>query len=189
VTLESLGSNSTVCMRIIVSLFFAFGFVPSSHDEKRAALEAEIANAETVEYCHLLDHHLAYKSKMVRVRALYETDFEESALTAPACPTRISLTWVELQEGWESRTSRRVRRAFNALAKKWGRQADVVFVGTVKGDRSYGHMDMYPFCFDVYKIESARPSGSFKPFPEGKERPVPNPSVNPTAQKAGGGLR
>src|SRR5262245_59286740 len=120
--------NRTVSTRMLIGLLLVFGCVPSSRDEKRADLEAEIAEAETVEYCRLLDNHLTYKSKMLRVRALYETDFEKSALTARACSTSILRTWVDLQEGWESRTSSRVRRAFNSLAKKWGRQADVVFM-------------------------------------------------------------
>jgi hypothetical protein len=45
---------------------------------------------------------------------------------------------------------------------------DVVFVGVFKADRRYGHMDMYPFLFEVYRVEAVRPSGNFRPLPERK---------------------
>ena len=54
----------------------------------------EISNAKTITYCELLDNAHEFEGKMVRIRALYQTDFEQSALTAPSCATSIPLTWL-----------------------------------------------------------------------------------------------
>jgi hypothetical protein len=48
---------------------------------------------------------------------------------------------------------------------KWRVQTDVVFIGRFKTGGSFGHMDMYPFLLEVHKVESVRPSGSFRPLP------------------------
>jgi hypothetical protein len=127
---------------------------------------ADLIDARTVAYCDILNNPEAFKNKLVRVRALYETDFELSAISAPSCSTSIPTTWVEFEKDWEHRTRWRVRHAING--QQWCVQMDVVFVGIFKTDGHYGHMDMYPFLFDVYKVESIRPSGSFRPMPEQK---------------------
>jgi hypothetical protein len=64
------------------------------------------------------------------------------------------MTWVEFEEGWESRTRWRLRHAL--ANQKWREQMDVVFIGVFKADGHYGHMDMYPFLFKVYKVEAVR---------------------------------
>jgi hypothetical protein len=125
---------------------------------------ADLTNAQTVAYCQILNHPEAFKNKMVRVRALYETDFELAAISAPPCSTPIPMTWVEFDKDWERQTRGRVRRAIGR--QRWRVQMDVVFVGTFRTGGHYGHMDMYPSLFEVYKVESIRPSGSFKPLPE-----------------------
>ena len=127
---------------------------------------ADLTNAQTVAYCEILNHPEAFKNKFVRVRALYETDFELAAITAPACFTSIPMTWVGFEKDWEHRTRWQVRRAIGG--QQWRVQMDVVFVGIFRTDGHYGHMDMYPFLFDVYKVESIRPAGSFRPLPEQK---------------------
>ncbi len=48
---------------------------------------------------------------------------------------------------------------------------DVVFIGVFRTCGHYGHMDMYPFLFEVYKVEAVRPSGNFRPLPERKYVP------------------
>jgi len=99
---------------------------------------------------------------MVRVRALYQTDFEESALTSPSRNFRFLRTWVNFEKFWQSRTNWRWRRAINPA--KWRVQLDVVLVGQFKVGK-FGHMDMYPEELEVYKVESVRPLGSFRPLP------------------------
>ncbi len=101
---------------------------------------------------------------MIRVRALYEADFEKEIITAPPCDMPFLATWVEYDKRWESRSKRHVRRALSKL--KWGVQADVVFVGLFKTDGHYGHMDMYHSLIEVYKVEEVRASGGFQPMPE-----------------------
>ena len=125
---------------------------------------ADLTDAQTVSYCEILNHPDAFKNKFVRVRALYETDFELAAITAPSCPTPIPMTWVEFEKDWEHRTRWQVRRAINH--QQWRVQMDVVFVAKFRTDGHYGHMDMYPFLLDVYKVESIRQSGNFRPLPE-----------------------
>jgi hypothetical protein len=81
--------------------------------------------------------------KMIGVRALYQTDFEQSAVTAPACAGSFPLTWIDFEKSWESRTGWRLRHAIHGI--KWRVQTDVVFIGRFKaGGGSYGHMGMIP---------------------------------------------
>lgn len=124
---------------------------------------ADIANAQTVTYCEVLDHPETFKNKLIRVRALYEIDFELAGITAPDCPMPTPMTWVDFAEGWEHRTRWRIRRAIGS--QPWSVQMDVVFVGMFRTDGNFGHMDEYPFLFEVYQVESIRPSGSFRPLP------------------------
>jgi len=128
--------------------------------------DIDLGGAQTVAYCGILVRPETFNNKTIRVRALYETDFELSVLTAPSCYTALPLTWVKFEERWESRTRWRFRHAL--ANQKWGVQMDVVLIGVFKADGHFGHMDMYPFLFEVYKVESARPSGSFRPLPETK---------------------
>ena len=129
---------------------------------------AELVDAQTIAYCEILNHPEEFKNKLIRVRALYETEFERAVITAPSCPTPIPMTWVEFEKNWEHRTRWQIRRAISS--QQWRVQKDVVFVGMLGTDGHYGHMDMYPFLFDVYKVESVRFSGSFRPLPEPKSK-------------------
>lgn len=125
----------------------------------------DLVDAQTISYCDLIENPGAFDGKLVRVRALYETDFEKSALTAPACATPLPMTWVDFEAAWEPRTSWRVRRAMNAARSKWNVQTDVVLVGKFKAG-AFGHNGMYPFLLQVYKVEALRPSGNFSPLPD-----------------------
>lgn len=150
-------------------LLFTIAAECASHaqaDLPTKSLGVDLGSAQTVAYCEVLNHPEAFKDKTIRVRALYETDFERAALTAPSCYTPIPMTWVEFEESWESRTGWRHRRALSA--QKWRVPMDVVFIGVFKADGHYGHMDMYPFLFEVYKVEAVRASGNFRPLPEKK---------------------
>jgi hypothetical protein len=52
--------------------------------------------------------------------------------------------------------------------QKWGTSIDVVFIGRLETDGSYGHMDMYPMQFVVTCVEDLKPLGSFRPLPDQK---------------------
>lgn len=142
------------------SAFCQFHEVKSDH--------VDLADAQTLAYCDILNSPETFKNKLVRVRALYETDFELSTITAPSCSTPFPMMWVEFEKDWERRTRWLVRRAIKG--QQWRVQMDVVFIGIFRTDGHFGHMDMYPFLFEVYKVESIRPSGSFRPMPEQKTK-------------------
>jgi hypothetical protein len=128
--------------------------------------DVDLGGAQTTAFCEVLNHPETFNNKTIRIRALYETDFERAALTGPSCDTPIPTTWVQFNERWESRTGWRVRHSL--ANQKWRVQMDVVFIGVFRADGHYGHMDMYPFLFEVYKVEAVRPSGNFRPLPETK---------------------
>jgi hypothetical protein len=101
---------------------------------------------------------------MVRVQAVYETDFEKSVITSPACPAPFPLMiWVEFDDRWESRTPRKVRKKVSNV--KWRVPLDVVFVGKIKTDGEYGHMDMYHIEIEVYRVEAATKPKHSMPHP------------------------
>jgi hypothetical protein len=124
----------------------------------------DLTDVKTISYCQLIQNPRAFDGKLVRVRALYETDFEKMALTAPACATPISMTWMDFDAAWESRTGWRLRHAINGV--KWRVQTDVVVVGKFKSGGFFGHNGMYLFLLQVYKVEAVKPSGSFRPLPD-----------------------
>ena len=149
----------------VTSLLGLSLFLSSSHcqvgDPKLEGVD--LSKAQTIAYCEILDHPDAFKNKLIRVRAMYETDFEVSAITSPACEMSIPMTWIEFEQDWAHRTRWREKRAISK--QHWRVQMDVVFVGIFKTG-NFGHMDMYPFLLHVYKVEATRPSGSFRPLPE-----------------------
>lgn len=130
----------------------------------------DLAEAQMISYCHLIENSRAFDGKLVRVRALYETEFEKTALTATACATPRPMTWVDLESAWESRTAWRVRRAVMAARSSWNVQTDVVLIGRFSSGASFGHNGMYRFLLEVYKVEALKPSGSFRPLPTEKKR-------------------
>jgi hypothetical protein len=138
----------------VLSLFFCIvGSVQSQTVETGAVLDRDVASAQTVAYCDLLQHPDKFKNQMIRVSAEYETDFEESVITSPSCPFRILRTWVNFNEHWESRTTRHVRKTISHA--KWRVPLNVVFIGQLNADGGYGHLNMYLFLIEVYKVESA----------------------------------
>ena len=138
--------------------------VHAQHREDANASNQAITEAQTTSYCEVLKDPERFRNRMIRVRALYQTDFEESIITAPSCYTPLPMTWVSFDEQWESRSKRSIRHAISNV--KWRIQTDVVFVGLFKADGHYGHMDRYPYSIEVYKVEAIRPSGSFRAMPE-----------------------
>jgi hypothetical protein len=130
----------------------------------------DLTEAQTISYCQLIENARAFDGKLVRVRALYETDFEKTALTAPACASPLPVTWVDFDSAWESRSPGRLRRAMIAVRSKWNVQTDVVLIGRFRAGASFGHNGMYQYLLQVYKIEALKPSGSFRPLPDEKKR-------------------
>ena len=121
-----------------------------------------VTDAQTVEFCDLQKNTEKFNGKMVRVRALWKTDFEESTLSAPSCAYPLPSIWVDFEKSWESRTSWRVRHATDRV--RWGMH-DVVSVGMIRTGGRFGHQDMYSDVIEVYRVEAVRQLGSFRPFP------------------------
>jgi hypothetical protein len=144
-------------------VFLGAGDIQSQSTGTGAATNETIASAQTVAYCDLLDHSEKFKDQMIRVRAVYETDFEKSVITSPSCPTPLPTTWVTFNGHWESRTTRSARKTVSRL--KWRVPLDIVFIGKFKTDGPYGHMGLYPLSIEVYKVEAstARKSAGTSP--------------------------
>jgi len=140
------------------------GIAPAQKTTAKVSQNEAVLSAQMVAYCEILQDPQKFQHKMIRVRALYETDFEKSAITSPSCYMRSLMIWIDFDQAWESRSTWRVRHALSH--QRWGIQMDVVFIGIFKADGHYGHLDMYPFKLDVYKVEAARPSGRFRPMPD-----------------------
>jgi len=160
-TLMQSVSRPLLCACLMCSFTATACFAQKS---ETAAVPADaIAEARTATYCEIQEHPDRFRNTIIRVRGLYETDFEKSEMSVPSCPSPISTTWISFDKQWESRTARKARRSLSSA--KWGGQMDVVFVGLFKSDGRYGHMDMYPFSIEVYKVEAVRASGNFRPLP------------------------
>lgn len=138
--------------RAMVPVFLVVGNI-RSQSTTAAAKDQTVSSGQTVAYCDLLEHATKFRNQIIRVEAIYETDFERSVITSPSCPTPVPMTWVTFNGQWESRTTPSVRKT---VAKaKWRVPLDVVFVGKFETDGRCGHMDMYPLSLEVYKVEVA----------------------------------
>jgi hypothetical protein len=115
----------------------------------------------TVEFCELLSNAKDYKGKEVRVRALYRSNFEEASLHSPQCYVPMYV-WVEFDATHRTCTKRGVQKRLDQ--QKWGISVDVVLIGRLEAEGSYGHMDMYPRQFVVTCVEEVKPLGSFRPL-------------------------
>jgi hypothetical protein len=138
---------------VLALAFLGTGNVQSQSTGTGTVTHQTIASAQAVAYCDLLEHSEKFKNQMIRVQAIYERDFEKSVITSPSCPTPLPMTWVTFGGHWESRTTRSVRKTVSTV--KWRVPLDVVLVGKFNTDGRYGHMDMYPLSFEVYKVEAA----------------------------------
>jgi hypothetical protein len=141
---------------LLAALTFTFlgaGSIQSQSTGTDTVTRQIVASAKAVTYCELLEHSEKFKNQVIRVQAKYETDFEKSVITSASCPTPVPMIWVDFDVQWESRTTRSVRKAVSNV--KWRVPLDVVFIGRFKTGGQYGHMDMYLFSFEVYKVEAA----------------------------------
>ena len=87
-----------------VSLLAASGLGGAAQSQK-----ADSIDPQTVVYCEILKDPQAFNGKMIRVRALYQTDFEQSVIAAPGCtgPFGVATLWSPLvaASAWSARSS------------------------------------------------------------------------------------
>jgi hypothetical protein len=134
------------------------------------ALKPQILAAPTVDLCDLWAHPDRHDGQLVRVRALYWTEFESSVVWSLACdyPTLFMAIWVDYDPAFEHLTSRSVRKAREGL--RWEHSADVVLVGRFEAKprdgrtlRGFGHEDLYPHRIVVMSVERLQPIDGLKP--------------------------
>jgi hypothetical protein len=154
-------------MHIGIFLAVIVGVIQSAQANAPAGANSnpKAIEPQTVEFCELLQKAKEYKGKEVRVRALYRTNFEESSLHSPHCYSPW-FVWVEFDTTLRACDNRGAMKKPNK--QKWGTSIDVVFIGRLETDGSYGHMDMYPMQFVVTCVEDLKPLGSFRPLPDQK---------------------
>lgn len=126
----------------------------------------------TVDYCDLLRNADSYDRKLIRVKAIYSSHFEMSALRDTRCTRDFLWTWVDFDDKNPTCTKQEVVRSFEAAVaskspekiEKDLDKAEVVFVGLFEvaphlevrntiPTNGYGHMGMYKFRLTVNCIE------------------------------------
>lgn len=125
---------------VLTLALLGVGNIQSQSTGTDAATNQTVASAQTVAYCDL-EHSEKFTNQMIRVRAMYETDFEKSVITSLSCPTPLPMTWVTFDDHWKRRTTRGLRKTVSQA--KWDSPLDVVFIGKLKTGGLYGQMDMY----------------------------------------------
>jgi hypothetical protein len=138
--------------------------LPAQVANNATETKSALAGAPAVGLCEVEKSPQKFNNKMIRIRALYETDFEASVISSPYCSEPFPATWVEFEAKWESRSRWSVRHGLSNI--KWRVPKDVVFVGLFEAKGGYGHLDKYPFLFTVYRVDAVRDSGRFRPLPE-----------------------
>src|SRR5690348_6523992 len=109
-------SRSLLTALMLASLYA--GSTQSQSTGTRAVTKQILASAKTISYCDLLQHSENFKNQVIRVEAIYETDFEKSVVTSASCPTPLPMIWVDFDDHWQSRTVRSVRKVVSNV--KWG---------------------------------------------------------------------
>jgi hypothetical protein len=173
-------SIAVACVLLLPSLALASG---KSTD--LAQLKEQLRSAPTVEYCELWRHSEMYDGRIVRVRAVYMTDFEASTIASPACDIPISSfvgqTWVDYDPIFDKLTQRKWRKKLEHM--KWRTGLDSVFVGRFESTRhdrihGFGHMDMYTSHLVVMSAEQVQSLGKFSALPGA----VPEKETTPANQ-------
>src|SRR5437588_7666904 len=119
------------------------------------------SDVQTIPFCELVRNPKIYDGKLVRVRAIFSSNFEKSVLSAPDCPAEA--TWLHVPDSYASCTKRKVQKKFEDAP--WGQGRDVVIVGRLESKGSYGHLGMYPYRFVATCVESIQPLGHFRNLP------------------------
>ena len=154
-------------MHISIFLVVIVSLIQSAQANTAAGanVDPKVVEPQTVEFCELLRKAKDYKDREVRVRALYRTDFEESSLHSPHCYAPLYV-WVKFDTALRGCDSRGAMKRLNK--QEWGTSVDVVLIGRLETDGSYGHMGMYSMQFVVTCVEAVKPLGSFRPLPDQK---------------------
>jgi hypothetical protein len=151
----------------MLTLIMTLAISQSGVVNKPLSQQSSSTDIPTVEFCQLNGQ---YKNKVVRVRALYRSGFEESSLYSPNCYVP-NLVWVKFDPSHRSCTKKNVQKKLDKI--KDGQSVDVVFIGRLEtegdGAGGYGHMDMYAMQFVVTCVEEVKPSGKFRPLPDEKK--------------------
>ena len=143
---------------------------------RKRATSSPSAIPATVAYCDLLRHPDSYDRKLIRVKAIYSSHFEMSALRDPNCSEEFLWTWVDFDDQNATCTKEEVLRSFEAAvdSKSPARieedldKAEVVLIGLFEVahhseirntilTNGYGHMGMYKFRLTVNCIEEVKP--------------------------------
>ena len=155
-------------MNEILVLFLVLVFCSAAYSQK-VENNSEINESPiTVNFCDLLNNTMAYSGKLIRVRALYVTEFEKSSLSSPNCPVPDYpyITWVEFDKSFKDCTKKSVRKKLNKM--KEGINSDVTFVGSFETEGHFGQLDMYLTQLNVTCVENVQDAKNFKPLPDGK---------------------
>ena len=130
--------------------------------------------APMVSLCDLVANAAEYHGKVVRVRAIYRTSFEQSSFEAPAC--KDARVWISFEQRVETATDpavlRRWARAFRSSNRPRANaivyplhEVDVTFLARFSGIKSsakvggrtytygFGHLNAFDYALTVVRIE------------------------------------
>lgn len=112
-----------------------------------------------VEYCDLIRGTVQYQNRIVRVRGIYWSNCENSALDDPSCRNDNRLTWVEGEPYSNFDEGMKPLYQFYGSKAKWGAKAEVVFLGKFSGPNfeGYGHLNACRYRLSVMKVENVKP--------------------------------
>jgi hypothetical protein len=148
---------------LLGAIFLLVGESSSSGQNTNASSSS--SDVQTVAFCELVRHPQTYEGKVVRVRAIFSSEFEKSALSAPDCPAEA--TWLHVPDSYASCTKRKVQKKFEENVGGPGR--DIVIVGRFESKGNFGHLGMYPYRFVATCVESIQPLGHFRNLPDQKK--------------------
>ena len=113
-----------------------------------------LANLPVIGYCDLIRDGRTRNNEIVRVRGVYSSNMENSALDDPACRNEDSWTWVEAEPYSNFRS-----RISPVVALKGSQPAEVVFTGRLSGPNKegYGHLNGYRYQLIVINVDELKP--------------------------------
>ena len=147
---------------VLTALLFCLGVsVPATQNNN----SSPASDVKTVPFCDLVRDPKLYDGKLVRVRAIFSSNFEKSVLSAPDCPAEA--TWLHVPDSYASCTKRKVQKKFEDAP--WGQGRDIVIIGRLESKGNYGHLGMYPYRFVATCVENIQPLGHFRNLPDQKK--------------------
>jgi hypothetical protein len=120
--------------------------VPCSGTDLSALAKLPVTN-----YCDLVRDGRTRNNEIVRVRGIYSSNMENSALDDPACRSEDSWTWVEA-EPYSNFMA-------HAVALKRTQPAEVILVGRFSGPNKegFGHLNGYRYQLIVINVDDIKP--------------------------------